>query len=187
MTSLAFTVHFHSPFLIATGQARAGFDATVDLVDPLRESHIKGLMSDAAARVLGLPPRRLEQIFGSAEVPSPWHWFVVPADGEAGAVAPAERFRVSIDPDTHTSTQDMLLRARVGQTRQAQFRVDRIDCTGSEQARAEALALTAAARAIHLLGGMRRRGFGWVGVTGGVELNQDSLRELGLWTIEEGD
>ncbi|WP_162802874.1 hypothetical protein [Ornithinimicrobium avium] len=174
MNRLRFTMSFHSAFLSATGQAADGYDLTLDLENPVRESHLKGVMSDAAARVLRFPPARIEQIFGSPAQESPWRWQVT----EQQCARAVVRHRVGIDDDTHCAHQDMLVRARAGHLDTVAFEVYRV--TDPEDLM-ERTAITCSARAVHRLGGQRRRGFGWVGVEGGDDLDTTSLSRLRTW------
>jgi len=181
VTTLTFTVTFHSPFLSATGVAANGFDATVDPHDPLRESTLKGAMSASAETVLGLSHSRRSALFGTTASEGQWRWIVHRSNTE---IATDSRHRVAINDDTHTARQDMLVRAQVGLPQPVSFEVWRAGACDDETLADEQLALTAAAHSLHRLGGQTSRGLGWVGVTGGVTLGDDQIARLLAWASE---
>ena len=172
---LDFTIQFHSGFRVATGSASVGVDASVDRDEPLRGTSIKGVMAAAGRLTLGLPEADTEAVFGSEAVPSPWFW----SNARFGNDVRVEpRHRVAIDPDTHTALKDHLLLGEVQHASTASFYVEQIRGLAEGLSQRHQLILTACARAVHALGAQRRRGLGWVGITGGLDLQDAHYTEL---------
>ena len=159
MTTLGFTITFYGPFRVGAAYARDGIDAAIDHDDPLPADHLKGVMRDAAAAVLGARHPKLAEVFGSAKKPSPWAWSSArTGDGEWHI---SNNYRVEIDPDTHSAKKDHLVFGEQAWPRQAAFTV-----TGPASPDEDhLLVLRCAAAAVHGLGAWRRRGLGWVGIT----------------------
>jgi|APMI01.1.fsa_nt_gi hypothetical protein len=176
-TTLAFTITFHSRFRVGAAYPLDGLDTVTDLREPLPADHIKGLMRAEAARLLeiaacddglvdgtGRAEALLTSVFGTARLPSPWHWSeVTPAPAWEPA---AVRSRVSIDENTGAARRDQLVMASATYAAQAHFCVetDSVISLG-DAAGAHAALLRLAGRSVHHLGAWRRRGLGWVGVT----------------------
>lgn len=162
---LEFVITFHGPFRVASGQAGGGLDATVALSDPLPGSSLKGVMRDAALGVLGAPADLVAKVFGTPTQESPWAWTsATPPGGQWGRTNVAAR--VAIDDRTHTARRDMLVLAEVVEQGTATFTVkQRTPLPGGMAARHVAL-LRSAAAAVHHIGSDRRRGLGWVTITG---------------------
>ncbi|GGL05103.1 RAMP superfamily CRISPR-associated protein [Mangrovihabitans endophyticus] len=166
MSTLDFTITFHTGFRVATGNARDGLDDTVNADDPLPASTLKGLMR-AAARTL-LPPDGTTDhplvvaVFGDRHHPSPWNW------SSADFADPPTRHpraHVAIDPETGTAARDMLRFAEEHWATTATFDVLRTGPLPAEDADRHRMLLAAAGCAVHALGSDRRRGLGWVTVT----------------------
>jgi hypothetical protein len=166
MTMLTFVVTAHTAFRVGSAYARDGVDAAVDRDDPLPADHLKGVMRDAATRLLGLNHPCLLAVFGTARHPSPWAW--------TSAVAPGgwtfgRRHRVSIDGETHTAAKDLLVLGEHVWAPEAVFEVHRFrplpPGTGSGYTEDDhRRLLRVAASGVHGLGSWRRRGLGWVGI-----------------------
>ncbi|SFC97384.1 RAMP superfamily CRISPR-associated protein [Streptomyces aidingensis] len=165
---LTVRIDFHGPFRIATGLPGRGAGTTVDLAEPLPASSLKGLMR-ASARVL-LPATEaaagyLDQVFGSAAVPSPWQWTGArfPEDHPPAVVG---RARIAIDSGTGTVRRDHLLLAEeLWPQAPAVFTVTRGGHLPPGRAAEQLTVLACAAAGVHALGGSRRRGLGWVTCT----------------------
>ena len=167
---LRFTMTFHTPFLTATGAAAEGYDASIDLSRPLAPTAIKGLMRSAATDTLCLRTDLVERVFGSVKLPTAWRWSV---EAPVTDVTPVDRHRVEIDDDTRTAVDNHLQYVRAGYVPSIDFTVERAGQVGRE----ERVAVIASGRAIHAIGAQRRRGLGWVGVTG-PELAEDDYAYL---------
>jgi len=170
---LRFEITFFAPFRVATGTAAQGVDAAVDLGNPLPGASLKGLMLSAARDVLELRRDALDKVFGSHAKQSPWAFndAIVCKNGSVvGADQVAQRHRVAIDAATHTARENYLLLGEVIHADRAEFTVERIRYLPPDESARHKLILTAAARAVHSLGAQRRRGLGWVGITGGADL-----------------
>jgi hypothetical protein len=158
MTTLGFTVTFHGPFRVGAAYARDGIDAALDHDDPLPADHLKGVMRDAAATLLGHRHPRLGEVFGSPRAPSPWSWSSATADDWNFG----RNYRVEIDSDTHSAIKDHLVLGEHAWPATASFTVTK---HGAGPEDAHVLILRCAASAVHGLGAWRRRGLGWVGIT----------------------
>jgi hypothetical protein len=159
LTTLSFTITFHGPFRVGAAYARDGIDAAIDHDDPLPADHLKGVMRDAAAAVLGSRHPVLGEVFGSPRTECPWAWSsaqVGDGDWHIGA-----NYRVKIDPETHSAKNDHLVFGEQAWPRQAAFAVTGPASPGEEHL----LILRCAAAGVHNLGAWRRRGLGWVGIT----------------------
>lgn len=171
MTDLTFTIAFHGPFHVATGEAVRGADLAVDHRNPLPASSLKGVMRWAATHTLGLPRAVVDDVFGTARRPSPWSWgtpvFTTPV--EVGtrtrlAVSPTGSAITGAKVDTDecwadTATFDIVaLPPAVAVAPEA-------GTSGAAGRTQQAVVLTAAAHAVTSLGSDRRRGYGWVTIT----------------------
>lgn len=160
MSTVEFTITFHSPFRVSTGHAAPGLDAGVDAENPLPASSIKGVMRATAAQLLGENPL-VDEVFGSPTQESPWLWHH--ATGEWDAPKPAAR--VSINSTTHAAAHDMLaVHEQIGADT-AHFTVTQRHPLDERTLATHRLVLAVAGQATRSLGGGRRRGLGWVTIT----------------------
>ena len=167
MHTLEFEVAFHGPLLPTTGHAAAGFDASVDLDEPLTGTALKGLMRASARDLLDVPDDLLTNVYGAEAIASPWHWVIV----EQPVVVPVRRTRVSIDETTHAARDNQLVfsRAAVAKSR-ASFVVEGGGRLSAAELGLHRRVLTASARGCHAMGAARRRGLGWISISGGEDL-----------------
>ena len=167
MTVLGFTVSFHGPFRVGAAYSRDGVNAALDEGDPLPPDHLKGMMRAAAVSLLGRH-RAVAEVFGSATAPSPWSWSSATLDGQAVREwSISRRHRVAIDRDRHAARKDHLVLGEQAWAPAARFEVclaGLLDAVALAEAD-HVLLLRCAAAAVHGLGGWRRRGLGWVGIT----------------------
>ncbi|MQS06742.1 RAMP superfamily CRISPR-associated protein [Streptomyces alkaliphilus] len=154
-------IDFHGPFRVGTGRARPGAHATVDRLDPLPATSLKGLMRASATLLLPDRADLVDAVFGTPRGPSPWHW--------SGAEFPdgdrprdMVRARVSIDPATGAARSGHLLFAEELWAHTATFTVTRTGILAEEDVRTHLTVLACAAAGVHTLGSGRRRGLGWV-------------------------
>lgn len=166
-TALRFALEFHGPFRIATGRAKPGLDATVDLDVPLPATALKGLARHSAASVLGLAPAVVAEVFGDERTPSPWAW----GDTEfpVGALRTSTQAQVRIDPETGTAagSERALLFAEqlwCSPGSRATVEVERTASIASDRLAPQAAVIIASMCAIHSLGSSRRRGLGRVSI-----------------------
>lgn len=159
MTTLGFTITFHGPFRVGAAYARDGLDAAIDREDPLPADHLKGVMRDAAAAMIGTRHPVLDEVFGSKRTPCPWAWSS--AEAGDGGWNFGVNYRVKIDSGTHSAERDHLVFGEQAWPDTATFEV-----TGpAAPADQHLLVLRCAAAGVHNLGAWRRRGLGWVGIT----------------------
>ncbi|MGH8934100.1 MAG: RAMP superfamily CRISPR-associated protein [Egibacteraceae bacterium] len=155
---MRFTIAFHGPFAVSTGEAGRGCDNTVDSRCPLPGSSLKGVMRAGAGTIF--PEHHVSAVFGTARSPSPWSWT------SAVFARPPEtrrRARVSIDPLTRTAKDKALTIAEEAWAETAAFEVLALSHVADPDG-LHPLVLRAAAQAVHSLGMDRRRGLGWVTV-----------------------
>jgi hypothetical protein len=168
MTVLAFTVTFHGPFRVGASYARGGVSAALDRDDPLPADHLKGLMRAAAAQILGSQAHpAISAVFGSPQVPSAWSWSHAAPPGDASWDF-SRRHRVKIDAERHSAVKDHLVVGEQAWARAARFTVTRAGMIAADAGLQESVhvsLLRCSAAGVHGLGGWRRRGLGWVGIT----------------------
>lgn len=173
---LTFSITFHTPFRVATGHASEGRDAVVDRLDPLPSGGMKGVMRAAATGVLGLSQDDADEVFGSVAQPCPWSWDPVRF---ADAPGMGVRYRVAIDPKTGTALRDHIQMAEVHLSNaSAEFSISQTGIIAADRLERQRLILTCAACAVHSLGAQRRRGLGWVTITGGIALDMQRINDL---------
>ncbi|WP_166355283.1 RAMP superfamily CRISPR-associated protein [Phytoactinopolyspora limicola] len=176
MTDLRFTITFHGPFRVATGQAGAGFDTMVDEVSPIPAPTLKGFMR-AAARGLSIANPSINAVFGRSPQPSPWAWS--DADMSEGfSVDAAPRVRVKIDAETGTAVEDHLQYGQIAWASSATFVISSHYRIPDAERTRHSLILRASAASVHALGNQRRRGLGWVHISPDQPLTIDDVREL---------
>jgi hypothetical protein len=174
MTVLSFTITFHSPFRVGASSARDGVTAAIDHDDPLPADHLKGVMRAAAGQLLADPNHpAIGQVFGAPSTPSPWSWsHATPEAPQQRAQdqhpwpRPERRHRVAIDDQTHSAKKDQLVLAEHIWVPTARFIITKVAAIDGQNHEATHRALLrCAAAGVHALGGWRRRGLGWVGIT----------------------
>ncbi|WP_066913585.1 hypothetical protein [Millisia brevis] len=174
---IGFTITFHTPFRVGTTSGRDGVDITVDREEPLGADHLKGLMRYAAQHVLDLPAEVFGAVFGSPGTPSPWAWTAAAAPGgnwgELGA-----GHRIEIDEVTHAVREDHLVLGEYLHPTRAEFTVSRHRYLEPADVETHTVILRCAGAAVHGLGGWRRRGLGWVGITPAFPVTADDVRIL---------
>ncbi|MGH4016438.1 MAG: RAMP superfamily CRISPR-associated protein [Pseudonocardiaceae bacterium] len=162
---LTFEVTFHGPVRVGRGRAAAGVDDTVDPEVIVPGSSLKGLMRAEASVLLGSRESALvDEVFGAAKQPSPWHWNDVraadTADDEVRSGA-----RIRVDSTSGTAVDGGLFSAEYRWPRTARFDVARFTALTDEDRERHELLLWAAALSVHSIGADRNRGYGWVDVT----------------------
>lgn len=182
---MRFTVEFHGPFRVGTGESARGSDDAVDTNDPLPASGIKGAMRAAAAGI-GVKETLIDEVFGTAASASPWAW-VAGYDwqwsGQSTEPDPQQRIRIRIDEATGTVEDGGLFNVEALWPTNCAFDIDQIGHVAADLTELHQAVLRNAARAVHSLGADRTRGFGWVTVKSGHANNAettDDMRLLGL-------
>ncbi len=183
MTTLGFTVRFHTAFRVGAAYGRDGLDVAVDHDMVLPGDHLKGLMRAAARDVLGLSTAQIGGVFGDAVRPCVWSWSSATPEREGWTFM--IRHRVQIDEQTHAATKDHIVAAEQAWTPQARFQVWlRGALTPGEEA-VHSRVLRATGAAVHGLGGWRRRGLGWVGIRPDEPVTDEDLAALVAARITE--
>ncbi len=160
---MSFTVTFHGPFHVLTGYADDGVDLTVDRVNPLPGSRLKGVMR-ASAGHLPIPTSLVDATFGTAASPSAWSWS--DARLSDGFVV---RRRSRIARDDHGGIIDgALVSFDEIWAKTAVFTVDQVvPGFGDAELDGQQHVLAASAGSVRSLGASRNRGFGWVSLRAG--------------------
>ncbi len=160
---LLFDISFHGPFHVARGDAVDGLDRSVDRVNPLPASSLKGVMRAAGSGRLRIAAELVDAVFGSQGTPSPWGWGDAEFDPEPrfGRVT---RIRVTPGSDGAVDDHFLMFGEHVWAER-ATFTITQIGPVSEEDRTTHELVLRAAALAVSALGGTRRRGEGWVSIT----------------------
>lgn len=161
MTQLHFTITFHGPFHVASGQPVNGLDRPVDPSVPLPASSLKGLMKAEVTERLGLDGHFVGQVFGARGVQSPWAWSDARIEGQT--VDRSARIRIEAGGSGQADDQFLMLGQHVWSPR-ATFTVTQASWIEAERMDDHVLILTAAALSVTALGGGRRRGEGWVSI-----------------------
>jgi len=165
MTTLQFSLQFHGPFRVATGQARPGVDAAVDHSAPLPATSLKGLARHAAEHTLGLPEVLVDEVFGSPSQASPWWWSDAQfAEGDLHSNVQAQ---VRIDPLTGTAAADrraLMFGEQLWMTpgTTARIQIQNASAVPLERLGAQLATLVGSMCSVHALGASRRRGLGAV-------------------------
>lgn len=168
MTDLTFTLRFHGPFAVSTGQPRDGVDATVDASNPLPSSALKGLLRAQLEHALHAPKAQIRALFHD----SGW----VFSDGIV-VITRGLWTRVKVDEDGRAEERFFML----GEQAFARSGTFTISWTGPGMPPADQVAaLRAAARHVTSLGSHRRRGLGWVSIVDDAPWSRaDSVNLLG--------
>jgi len=161
---LTFEVTFHGPVRVGRGRAGIGVDDTVDPDVIVPGSSLKGLMRAEASVLLGRGAALINEVFGTARQPSPWHWNDIRAGSTADDLIRSGA-RIRVDSISGTAVDGGLFSAEYRWPRTARFNVQRFTALADEDSERHALLLWAAALSVHSVGADRNRGYGWVDVT----------------------
>jgi CRISPR/Cas system CMR subunit Cmr4 (Cas7 group RAMP superfamily) len=167
---LTYTVTFHGPFRVSTGQARTGVDAAVDPQALLPASSIKGIMRASAHRLI--PDDLVEAVFGAPGAPSPWAWTSGRFD-ERPTIA--DRVRIALTDGV--ATEGALLINEEVWARSCTFTIDQTHHLDDETRTLHRDVLDFAARSTHFLGADRRRGLGSVTIDGDSDIDVAQLAQ----------
>ena len=180
--SLTFSIAFHGPFRVATGQAKPGVDASADLANPLPATALKGLARHAARVQLGLPPQLVDTVFGTPSHPSSWSW----GDAEFPHDSLLNNIQAQVRIDPVTGTADASERALMfGEQlwcRPGTVATVEVDCTtvlSPDDLDDQATIIVGAFCSVHSLGSSRRRGLGRVTVRLNQAVGPGTQRSLG--------
>lgn len=159
---LSFEVAFHGPVRVGRGRAGVGVDDTVDPDVIVPGSSLKGLMRAEARMLLrGRQAGLIDEVFGAAEQPSPWHWGDIRAGADDKVRSGA---RIRVDSTAGTAVDGGLFSAEYRWPRTAGFSVQRFTALTDADCERHELVLWAAALSVHSIGADRNRGFGWVDI-----------------------
>jgi hypothetical protein len=163
---ITFSIAFHGPFHVGTGEAEEGMDRTVDRDNLLPATSLKGLMRAEAVEVLGVDPALVADIFGAPGRAGAWWW----SDGQIDPIRSAETperpligrvARIRVD-DAGLAMRGFLALGEHVWAEGAHFTVGQLRELTTEVTSRHTTILRAAARSVVSLGGARRRGEGWV-------------------------
>lgn len=161
---LSFELTFHGPVRVGRGRAGVGVDDTVDPDVIVPGSSLKGLMRAEAVALLGGQTTLVNEVFGAAKQPSPWHWNDIRATGTADDEVRAGA-RIRVDSAAGTAVDGGLFSAQYRWPRSARFDVQRFTALTDEDRERHEVLLWAAALSVHSIGADRNRGYGWVDIT----------------------
>lgn len=179
---MIFTITFHGPFRVGTGTPSEGLDARVDRDVLLPSTSLKGVMRAAASETLRLPDRLVSEVFGqgsggvaSGTGGAPWGW----SDAEFATPAITPVTRIRIDDATGLTQRGALMMGEHVWASTASFTVFPLTLL-ADPARLtlHSRVLRASARAVTSLGGLRRRGEGWVSITDDQPLTTSDVEAL---------
>lgn len=168
--TLTIEIRFRTPFTVGGPAPADGLDARMDRDDPLPGSSLKGRLRAEAAQTLGIRAALLEEIFGRADGSDgsrgrggAW-WF---SSADFGEEPPrfGTRNRVAMDetdPGSGRTGPGLLMFSEHAWAQRAKATVEQIEPLSEAALQRHLLVLAAAARSVTSLGGMRRRGEGWV-------------------------
>jgi len=166
MTVLTFTVQFHQPFLIRSGDAQGGLDAVARYGTPLPASSLKGAMRSACLNVLGVPEALVGDIFGregrvgGALGRGAWAWTDA---GPAAAFQSWSRARNRIDPEFGVVRPEALtFSEEFWQVGQASFLVEQVMPLDQKAVERHTTLLASCAWGVTGLGSWRNRSMGAV-------------------------
>ena len=189
MTSIAFSVRFHQPFLVASGYARGGLDAVGIPGSPVPASSLKGAMRHAATHVLGVRADLIDDVFGrSNDDGAPWAWNDL---GPETAFVTWSRARNRIDADTGTVHPEALILEEETWQRpepagDASFLVEQLHALSQEALKVHRDVLTASAFGVTALGTGRNRSMGTVTIRPVLKVDTaDLLRSVGQLQKQE--
>lgn len=164
VTPLTFEVTFHGPVRVGRGRAGIGVDDTVDPDVIVPGSSLKGLMRAEASVLLGGRGAGLvDEVFGTARQPSPWHWGDIRASGSADDEVRSGA-RIRVDSTAGTAVDGGLFSTEYRWPRTAGFSLQRFTALTDADCERHELVLWAAALSVHSIGADRNRGFGWVDI-----------------------
>lgn len=185
MIGIHFSITFHGPFRVQTGSAAEGTDITVDRLNPLPATSIKGLLRAEARDRLGIRPALVDEIFGrSTSGPDgprrsesgAW-WF---SDASLEEMTVDVTARVAVD-ERGRAREGMLVFGEQVWASAGRFIAEPLRRLDDADYMRHALILRAAARSVSSLGSDRRRGLGWVTITDDrpwVDANSRALIDL---------
>lgn len=176
MSSLDFTITFHSPFRIGGAYGTDGAQQSVETRDALPADSLKGLMRAAAVDLLGGQHALVGLVFGTHATPSPWAW---QAAHPTGDWIPSIRHRVMIDTHSHSALSDHLVQGQQVWAERAHFVVDQVRYIPPAYLDDHHSLLRVSAGHVHGLGAWRRRGLGWVHITPvAAEVTRDDVERV---------
>ena len=166
MTVLEFSVQFHQPFLIRSGDARGGLDAVARHGTPLPASSLKGAMRAACLNVLGAPRGLVQDIFGQegriggSLGRGAWAWTDA---GPSTAFLTWSRARNRIDPEFGVVRPEALtFSEEFWQVDKATFVVEQVMPLEPDVAKRQTTLLAGCAWGVTGLGSWRNRSMGSV-------------------------
>ena len=161
---MKFKVKFRSPFLIGGVAPGDGFDLRGDHAVPFPSSSVKGRLRAEAKLVLSIDQEVIKEIFGIAEHGGMW-WF---SDVEVKNPMFELANRVAMDPDnpdSGRSDEHQLVFFEHCWADEGEFDIEPLVPIDDAKRQQHEAVLQAAAMSVTNIGGMRRRGHGWVDIT----------------------
>lgn len=168
MSELTFTVRFHEPFLVGSGQSGRGLDEIARAGRRVPAESLKGAMRAAAEQVIRVPVQLLHEVYGTvgsqrgAVGQGAWAWTDA---GPDRAFVAYRRSRNRIDhktrmvqPEALAFTEEIWQDPRI----EVRFAIEALKHLEASTYERHALVLTASAYAVTALGHWRNRGMGAV-------------------------
>jgi CRISPR/Cas system CMR subunit Cmr4 (Cas7 group RAMP superfamily) len=168
---ITFTIRFHGPFHVGTGNPDDGLDRPVDRSNLLPATSLKGLLRAEATEVLGIDGALVDRVFGARGKPGAWWWEDARPDGFLDVRRMA---RIVVGDNGIVSRGFLMLGEHVWLER-ATFQVGPLRQLEPADQELHMRVLRAAARSCMSLGGSRRRGEGWVSITD----------DQSVWTVDD--
>ena len=162
MSSLRFSITFHQPFLISSGQSGGGLDAVARPDRLVPAESLKGAMRAAATHVLDVKPTYVCQVFGSEGArQSSWAWTDA---GPDTAFVRHSRSRNRLGVGRTVTAESLAFTEEIWQRpgEKASFVVEPLVSLTAEDMALHHAILIGSAHAVTALGQWRNRGMGTV-------------------------
>lgn len=176
--ALTFNISFKGPFLIGGAAPGDGFNARPDTDVLIPATSIKGRLRAEATHVLGINEELVDDIFGTADNDGKWWFSDVDVDDPVFEIGN----RVALDkdnPESGRADDHQLVFFQHCWADTGKFTIEPLVTIAPEEQQKHEAVLEAAARSVTNLGGMRRRGHGWVEILrAGAGDSDDALIKL---------
>ena len=174
---MKFSIKFFGPFLIGGVAPGDGFDMRIDRDAPIPASSLKGRLRAEAKHMLRINNNVLEEIFGTTKRCGQW-WF---SDVDVKHPTFELANRVAMDsenPDSGRPDEHQLVFFEQCWAKSATFTIEPFGLLDQEKEKQHQAVLQAAALSVTNIGGMRRRGHGWVAISPEENLDKQELLRI---------